>query len=112
MADGEDIGHPEPAAHAGAVCVILRGRAVGGAGADLIQLLNELAGWVRADEPGCDSYVVTREVGAPDRFAVHARFADWAAFNAHAETAHLNSILPRVTARLASPISMEIFLEV
>jgi hypothetical protein len=50
-------------------------------------------------------------MGSRQHFAVHARFTCWDAFNAHAETAHLERVLPRLTALLATPISMELFLE-
>jgi quinol monooxygenase YgiN len=51
-------------------------------------------------------------LGSQRHFVVHARFVDWRAFRAHAETPHFNRMLPRLTSLLASPVSMEIFLEV
>ena len=74
--------------------------------------MSDLARHVRAEEAGCDSYTVTRAMGSQAHFAVHARFLDWSAFEEHAETPHLNRLMPRLNALLASPISMEIFLEV
>ena len=94
------------------LCVIIRAEAKPGADGDVEALLCDLAYQVCADEPGCAAYVVTRSMGSTEHFAVHARFADWEAFNAHAETAHLARVLPRLTALLATPISMEIFAEV
>ena len=94
-----------------AVCVVVRAEAREGADEELASLLEGLAGLVQADEPGCTSYVVTRMMGSSEHFAVHARFASWDAFNAHAETPHLARVLPRLTALLATPISMELFLE-
>jgi len=113
MADGAD----EPskhkrARHQGAVCVVARLEAAAGA-ADAVA--KELAGFaqaVRAGEAGCTSYYVTHSIGAPQHFAAHARFCDWAAFKAHAETAHMEAALARITPRLAAPVSLEIFLEV
>jgi quinol monooxygenase YgiN len=93
------------------VCVVLRAQAHVGADEDVEWLLNDLALRVRADEPGCTSYVVTRMMGSREHFAVHARFTCWDTFNAHAETAHLERVLPRLTALLATPVSMELFLE-
>jgi quinol monooxygenase YgiN len=55
---------------------------------------------------------VTRAIGSPHHFAVHARFADWSAFKGHAETPHLERALPRLNALLASPIAMEIYFEI
>lgn len=75
-------------------------------------LISDFAYSVRAEETGCRSYVVTRELGSREHFAVHARFTTWQAFERHAETPHMNSVLPRLTARLAAPWSMEIFMEV
>ena len=94
-----------------AVCVIIRAQSRVGADEEVASLLAELATRVRADEPTCLSYVVTRMIGSSEHFAVHARFASWDAFNGHAETPHLSRVLPRLTALLATPISMELFLE-
>jgi quinol monooxygenase YgiN len=94
-----------------AVCVIIRAESRVGADEELASLLAELAARVRADEPACLSYVVTRMIGSSEHFAVHARFASWDAFNAHAETPHLSRVLPRLTTLLATPISMELFIE-
>lgn len=104
-------GAPRRAPQAQSVCVVLRAEAKIGADEDVEWLLNDLAIRVRAEEPGCTSYVITRMMGSHEHFAVHARFKDWDTFNAHAETAHLARVLPRLTALLASPVSMEIFLE-
>jgi quinol monooxygenase YgiN len=93
------------------VCAIIRAEAKPGAGAKLKWLLAELAQDVRASEEGCASYVVTHTIGAPRHFAVLAHFTSWEAFEAHAETQHLTRVLPELTALLAAPISMEIFLE-
>ncbi len=93
------------------VCVVVRAEARIGADKDLAALLADLAARVHADEPDCTSYVVTRMMGSSEAFAVHARFASWEAFEAHAETPHLTRALPLMTALLATPISMELFLE-
>ncbi|MGD9980759.1 MAG: putative quinol monooxygenase [Hyphomonadaceae bacterium] len=96
----------------GAVCAIVRAETRKGAGAEFAALLSDLAYSVRADEDGCTSYVVTRMMGSPEHFAVHARFTDWRAFEQHADTSHLKRLMPRINALLAAPFSMEIFLEV
>lgn len=101
------VGAPE-----GAVCAIVRAQSREGAGVEFAALLSDLAFSVRADEDGCTSYVVTRMMGSPEHFAVHARFRDWRAFEQHAETPHLSRLMPRINALLAAPFSMEIFLEV
>ena len=93
------------------VCVIVRAETRPGVDEELAALLTEFADRVRADEAGCTSYVVTRMMGSREHFAVHVRFTSWEAFRAHAETAHLRDALPRLTALLATPLSMEIFLE-
>lgn len=98
-------------APAEAVCVVMRAQAIAGADQEVAALLAELAQRVAADEPGCTAYSVTRVMGSSEHFAVHARFASWEAFNAHADTPHLTSVLPRLTALLATPVSMELFLE-
>lgn len=96
----------------GGVCALVRVQSRDGAGAEFAALLSDLAYSVREDEEGCTSYVVTRMMGSPEHFAVHARFRSWRAFEQHAETPHLTRLMPRINALLAAPFSMEIFLEV
>lgn len=96
----------------GAVCAILRGETLSGKAAEFASLLSDLAHRVRNEEDGCTSYHVTRAMGSTDHFAVHARFSDWAAFKGHADTPHLKRAMPRLNALLASPIAMELYLEV
>lgn len=80
--------------------------------ADLFEaLLRDFADAVDADEAGCSSYVITRTFGSRQQFAVHARFVNWAAFRLHGETDHAKRMLPRLTALLSTPISMELFME-
>ena len=113
MADGQDApARLKPTRHHGAVCVVARLEAAPGAEAVLERALGAFANAVRGEEAGCTSYYVTRHIGAPEHFAVHARFADWAAFKAHAETPHMERALPRITAALAAPMGLEIFFEV
>lgn len=94
------------------VCVTVRGEASEGAQDEVEALLKDLAYAVDVDEPGCTSYVLTRQMGSHRILVVHARFVDWRAFRRHAETPHFNRMLPRLTPLLAAPVSMEIFLEV
>lgn len=96
----------------GAVCAVVRAQTRDGADIEFEHLLNAFAHNVRSDEPGCSSYVITRMMGSRTHFAAHARFASWAAFEQHAETAHMERVLPRLNALLATPVSLEIFLEV
>lgn len=91
---------------------MLRAQTKPGRGNELAAVLSDLAHHVRADEPGCESYTVTRAMGSQAHFAVHARFSDWRAFEAHAETPHIVRLRARLNALLAAPIAMEIFLEV
>jgi quinol monooxygenase YgiN len=95
-----------------AVCAILRAETRAGADNEFEALINDLAHYVRTEEAGCDSYTVTRAMGSQAHFVVHARFLDWDAFEGHADTPHLNRFMPRLSALLAAPLSMEIFLEV
>jgi quinol monooxygenase YgiN len=95
-----------------AVCVILRAETREGEDGAFEALLKDLAFDIEADEPACSAYVVTRAMGSPTHFAVHARFKDWQAFLDHSETPHFNRALPRLTPLLASPVSLEIFFEV
>lgn len=90
----------------------MRGEASEGSQDEVERLLKDLAFAVDLDEPACTSYVLTRQMGSHRHFVVHARFVDWRAFERHAETPHFNRMLPRLTALLAAPVSMEIFLEV
>lgn len=113
MADGESAPAPyKSARHQGAVCVVARLEAAVGAEAALGRALGAFAAVVRAEETACTSYYVTHHAGAPTHFAVHVRFADWAAFKAHPETPHMARALPRISALLAAPMALEIFFEV
>lgn len=76
---------------------------------DLGALLADFAHRASAEEAGLLSYVVTQAMGSATHFTVHAQFADWDAFEAHAETEHMQRFLPRLTELLAGPISMELF---
>lgn len=93
------------------VFVIVRAETLPGAEAEFERVTAEFSARVRREEPGCISYVVTREMGSRTRFAIHARFSMWRAFRQDPETKHFNETLPHVTALLARPLSMEIFVE-
>lgn len=95
-----------------AVCVVVHAETRRGVDEEFETLLKDLAVHVTTEETGCASYVVTRVMGSQERFAVHARFSAWRAFRRHAETGHLSRALPRLSALLAAPVSMEVFLEV
>lgn len=95
----------------GAVCVIIRAEAQEGAEEALEALLSDFAYEVRAAERGCTSYVVSHALGAPRHFAAHVRFADFGAFKRHGVTPHMTRTMPRLNALLASPVSLEIFVE-
>ncbi len=102
----------KPANSARLVCAVVRAETLPGRDEEFAALIGDLAQIVRNEEGGCESYVVTRAMGSRDHFAVHARFLDWEAFEGHAETPHLSRLMPRLTALLAAPVSMEIFLEI
>ncbi len=92
--------------------MVMRAEALAGLDEDLETVLQDLSARVVAAEPECVSYVVTRMMGSRAHFAVHARFATWRAFERHADTEHLAHAMPRLTALLATPISMEVFMEI
>ena len=96
----------------GPVCAVVRAETREGAGAEIAAILSDLAHRVLSEEEGCTSYYVTRAIGSRDHFALHARFSDWNAFEGHAETPHLKRAMARLNTLLASPIAMEIYLEV
>lgn len=95
-----------------AVCAIVRAKTHVGSDEEFEAELRDLAFHIDADEDTCTSYVITRALGSRDDFAVHARFVNWRAFQQHAETEHLSRALPRLSALLARPVSLEIFFEV
>jgi len=94
-----------------AVCAVLRAEAREGVDKQFQSLLSDLAHRVRAEEIGCESYVVTRALGSSEHFVIHARFSDWASFEGHPDTPHFQRLMPRLNALLASPVAMEIYLE-
>jgi quinol monooxygenase YgiN len=111
MADGTRFNNARTKT-GGAVCVVMRAETNPGEDEEFEALMSDLAYSVRSDETGCRSYVVTRELGSRAHFAIHARFANWQSFERHADTPHMTRALPRLSARLAAPLSMEIFMEV
>jgi quinol monooxygenase YgiN len=96
----------------GGVCALMRAQTHPGADEEVEALLRDLSRQVRAEEPGCAAYVVTRMLGSRSHFAIHAQFEDMAAFEQHAETEHLKQAMPRLSALLAAPLSMELFFAV
>lgn len=93
------------------VCVVMRGQTKPGDADQFETLLNDFVDKVQTLERGCSSYVATRLLGSENNFAVHARFAGWHSFQRHAITAHMKRALPRLSALLATPVSLEIFIE-
>lgn len=91
------------------VCVLLHYAGKEHSERDLRALLADFVEQARGEEPGVLSYVVTQALGSATHFVVHAQFSDWSAFEAHAETQHMRRFLPRLTALLAAPISMELY---
>ncbi len=94
------------------VCMLVRGEARPGADEAVEQILAAFAAKVRALEPGCRGYFITRSVGSREHFVAHARFDGWIALRRHAASAHMQEMLPHLMAELAAPVSLEVFLEV
>lgn len=94
------------------VCLLIRAETHPGLEHRFQALLTDLAYSIRAEEGDCLSYVTTRPIGTQTHFVVHARFANWRAFERHGATSHLERAMPRLAPLLAAPISLEIFLEV
>lgn len=94
-----------------AVCITVRAEAREGAQERVGALLRAYAHQVRSEELGCDSYTVTCLIGSDQYFAAHGRFIDWDAFTAHGETEHLHKLMEQMTPHLATPISIEIYVE-
>src|SRR5262249_22760437 len=97
---------------ASGVCALVRAETRPGVDEEFEALMRDFSHRVQAEEPGCAAYVVTRMIGSRTHFAVHAHFADMDAFKDHAETEHLKRAMPQLTALLAAPVSMEIFVAV
>lgn len=95
-----------------AVCLIARAEAHKGDEAEVADLLSDLADDIRTDEPGCLSYTVTRALGSRTHFAVHAHFENMRAFQRHGLTRHMKRTMADLKARLATPVSLEVFLEI
>jgi len=99
-------------ADARSICAVLKAETHPGFDEEFEALMRDFAYQVRDGEIGCDSYVVTRMMGSRNHFAVHAQFSNLDAFERHADTLHMAKAMPRLSALLAAPISMEIFLAV
>ncbi|HYD86104.1 MAG TPA: antibiotic biosynthesis monooxygenase [Vitreimonas sp.] len=94
------------------ICAVLKAETRPGSDEEFETLMRDFAYQVRDVEVGCDSYVVTRMIGSRNHFAMHAQFTSMEAFERHADTLHMAKAMPRLSALLAAPISMEIFLAV
>jgi quinol monooxygenase YgiN len=94
------------------VCAVFHAEASPGADEECEALIGDLAREIRTREPGCESYIVTRAMGSRSKFVMHARFMDWSAFEDHAATAHMSRVMPKLSALLAAPLSMELYLEI
>mgnify|MGYP000887926409 CR=1 FL=1 len=97
------------AANARVMCVLLHYTGKPESETELGALLADFAYRASAEEAGLLSYVITQAMGSARHFTVHAQFSDWDAFEAHADTEHMQRLLPRLTELLAAPISMELF---
>src|SRR5574338_553296 len=97
------------AAHARTMCVLLHYAGKPESEQVLGALLTDFARRASEEEAGLLSYVVTQAMGSATHFVVHAHFSDWDAFEAHAETQHMQTLLPPLTELLAAPISMELY---
>lgn len=93
------------------VCAVMRAQTKPGVADQFEALLSDFVFKVLSEERGCSSYVATRLLGSDNTFAVHARFNGWHSFQRHAITAHMKRALPRLSALLATPVSLEIFIE-
>lgn len=93
------------------VCAVISAQTKPGLADQFETLLNDFVFTVQSEERGCASYVATRLLGSENHFAVHARFHGWHSFQRHAVTAHMKRALPRLSALLATPVSLEIFIE-
>lgn len=115
MADGgtqiRETGRRTPSPSSKNICLVMRFEALPGVEDRLEDFLGDFAFTVRTEEGGCMSYLVTRPIGTQTHFVVHARFADWGAFELHSEAAHLERAMARLSPLLAAPLSMEIFAE-
>lgn len=60
---------------------------------EVLDLLRQMAERVRADEPGCTLYHVSRSRENPDLLLLYEHYRDDAAFNAHRETPHFREII-------------------
>jgi quinol monooxygenase YgiN len=94
------------------LCVVIRAEVVGGLDEEFARRLKDLCETVRGSESGCLAYSATRVMGSRTHFAVHARFTGWIALHRHTLTPHMKEALPLLTALMASPVSLEIFMEV
>src|SRR3954452_15196227 len=75
-----------------AYVVVARWRAKAGSEERLVALLDELTGASRA-EPGCLGYQPHRSTEDPRDFLIYERYADEAAFEAHASSEHFTRLV-------------------
>ena len=64
-----------------------------GSGDVILNLLQKMAPLVKAQEPGCHLYQVSRSTDDPDSFLLYEQCVDDNALIAHRETAHFKEII-------------------
>jgi len=72
-----------------------------GKGADLEAVFRDLAGKVRANEPGNTLYTLCKSRTAEDTYVVMEMYADQAAIEAHGKSDHFRAAGPSIGACLA-----------
>lgn len=89
------------------VCLIATLNVQDGKSGDFEQLMADLTRKVRAEEPGCIAYQLTKSRTEAHTYKVLEVYKDQAARAAHGQSAHFQAAFPAIRAVLAGPPSTE-----
>lgn len=95
----------------GEIRVFAELRAKPGHEATLGEVLRDCVAPTRT-EPGCRSYVLHEEVGAPGHFFFYEAWADQAALERHTRTPHFKMLVERSRDLLAAPLAVTVTREI
>lgn len=69
--------------------------------------MGALIAQVRAQEPGCTLYALTRKKGSTTTYVMMERYASQADLDAHGKTAYFQAAMPKLGACLAGPPQLD-----
>src|ERR1700681_3529733 len=94
-----------------AITLIARIKAKQGSEGQLEEAFHDMIKKVRAEEPGCQAYVLHKSNQDPTQFVWYEVYADQAAFDGHRKTPHMRELGGRIKDLLDAPVQAEVLTE-